>query len=67
MKELDSKIYHQEEYLRRNFILIHVIAENKEKDAYQQTLDFINDNLDIKIDDIDIDISHRTGRHDKEN
>ena len=67
MKELDSKIYHQEEYLRRNFILIHMIAENKEKDAYQQTLDFINDNLDIKIDDIDIDISHRTGRHDKEN
>ena len=67
MKELDSKIYDQEEYLRRNFILIHVIAENKEKDAYQQTLDFINDNLDIKIDDIDIDISHRTGRHDKEN
>ena len=67
MKELDSKIYHQEEYLRRNFILIHVIAENKEKDAYQQTLDFINDNLDIKIDDIDIDISHRTERHDKEN
>ena len=67
MKELDSKIYHQEEYLRRNFILIHVIAENKEKDAYQQTLDFINDNLDIKIDDIDIDISHRAGRHDKEN
>ena len=44
-----------------------MIAENKEKDAYQQTLDFINDNLDIKIDDIDIDISHRTGRHDKEN
>lgn len=67
MKELDSKIYHQEEYLRRNFILIHVIVQNKEKDAYQQTLDFINDNLDIKINDIDIDISHRIGRHDKEN
>ena len=67
MKELDSKIYHQEEYLRRSFILIHVIVQNKEKDAYQQTLDFINDNLDIKINDIDIDISHRIGRHDKEN
>ena len=49
MKELDSKIYHQEEYLRQNFILIHVIAENKEKDAYQQTLDFINDNLKLTI------------------
>ena len=42
-------------------------AENKEKDTYQQTIDLINDNLDIKIGDIDIDRSHRVGRYDKVN
>ena len=41
------------------------IAENKEENTDQQAIDFINDNLDIKIDDIDIDRSHRIGRYDK--
>ena len=50
---------------RRNCLLIHGIAENKEENIDQQTIDFINDNLDIKIDEIDIDRSHRIGCYDK--
>ena len=46
-------------------ILIHGIAENKESNTDQQALDFINDNLNIKIDKIDIDRSHKIGRYDK--
>ena len=44
---------------------MHGIAENKEENTDQQAIDFINDNLDIKIDEIDIDRSLRIGRYDK--
>ena len=59
MEELENKIDRQEQYSRRNCILIHGIAENKEENTDQQTIDFINENLDIKIDEIDIDRSPR--------
>ena len=45
--------------------MIHGIAENKEENTDQQAIDFINDSLDIKINEIDIDRSHRIGRYDK--
>ena len=44
--------------------MIHEIAENKEENKYQQAIYSINDNLDIKIDEIDR--SQRIGRYDKE-
>ena len=59
IEELENKIDHQEQYPRRNCILKHGIAENKEENTDEQAIDFINDNLDIKINDIDIDRSHR--------
>ena len=65
IEELESKIDCQEQYSRRNCILIHGIAENKEENTDQQAIDFINDSLDIKINEIDIDRSHRIGRYDK--
>ena len=65
IEELENKIDRQEEYSRRNCILIHGIAENKEENTDQQTIDFINENLDIKIDEIDIDRFDRIGRSDK--
>ena len=65
IEELESKIDRQEQYSRRNYVLIHGIAENKEENTEQQAIDFINDNLDIKIDKINIDTSHRIGRYDK--
>ena len=65
IEELRRKTDRQEQYSRRNCVLIHGIAENKEENTDQQAIDFINDNLDIKIDKIDIDRSHRIGRYDK--
>ena len=59
IEELENKIDRQEQYSKRNCILIHGIAENKEENTDQQAIDFINDNLDIKIDEINIDRSHR--------
>ena len=63
--ELGNTIDRQEQYSRQNCILIHGIAENKEGNTDQQAIDFISKNLDIKIDEVDIDISYRIGRYDK--
>ena len=63
IEELERKIDRQEQYSRRqNCILIHGIAENKEENTDQEAIDFINDNLDIKIDQIDIDKSKKKAR-----
>ena len=64
-EELENKIDRQEQYSRRDCILIHEIAENKEENTDQQAIDFINENLDIKINEIDTDRSYRIGRYDK--
>ena len=40
------------------------IAENKEENTDQHAIDFINHNLDIKTDKINIDRFHRIGRYD---
>ena len=42
-EELENKIDRQEQHSRRNCILIHGIAENKEETTEQQAIDFIND------------------------
>ena len=65
LEELENKIDRQLQYSRRNCILIHGIAENKEKNTDQQAIDYFNENLDIKIDQIDIDRSHKIGRYNK--
>ena len=63
--ELERQIDCQEQNSRRICILIHGITENKEENTVQLAIDFTNDNLDIKIENIDIDRSHRIGRYDK--
>ena len=65
IEEIESKIYRQEQYSRRSFILIHRIAENKKENTDHQAIDFINDNLDIKIDEINIGRSHRITHYNK--
>ena len=65
IEDLENEIDRQEQYSRQSCILIHGIAENKEENTDQQAIDFINDNLDIKINEINIDRSHRNGRYDK--
>ena len=66
IEELEKKIDREEQYSRPNCISIHGIAENKEENTDQQAIDFINDNLDIKIDEIDIDRCHSIGRYGKD-
>ena len=63
IEELEKKIDREEQYSRPNCISIHGIAENKEENTDQQAIDFINDKLDVKIDKMDIDRSHRIGRY----
>ena len=65
IEELENKIDRQEQYSRRNCILIHRITENKKENTDQQAINFMNDNLDIKIDELEIDRSHRIGHYDK--
>ena len=62
IEELENKIDLQEQQSKRNCILIHGIAENKEENTDQQAIDFIIDKLYIKIDEINND---RIRRYDK--
>ena len=45
IEELENKIDLQEQQSKRNCILIHGIAENKEENTDQQAIDFIIDKL----------------------
>ena len=65
IEKLENKIVYEEQDSRRICILIHGIAENKEENTDQQATDFITDNLDIRIDEIDVDRSHRIGRYNR--
>ena len=65
IEELEKKIDGQEQYSRLNCIMIHGTAENKKENTDQQAIYFINHNLDIKIDGIEIDRSYRIGPYDK--
>ena len=57
-EKLESKIDRQEWYSKRNCM----IAENKEEKIDQLAVDFIIDNLDIKMDDINIDRCNARGK-----
>ena len=65
IEELENKIDRQEQHSRRNFTMIPEITKNKEENKDQQAIYFINENLDIKTDETDIDRSHRIGRYGK--
>ena len=68
MEEIENKTDLQEQYSRRNCILIHGIAENKEENTDHKAIDFINDRLDIKINKTDIDrYTHVLTRQRKKN
>ena len=48
IEDLQNKIDRQEQYSRRNCIMIHGIAENKEENTEQQTTDFTKKDWPIK-------------------
>ena len=61
ISDLESVIDRQEQYSRRNCLLIHKVAETKGENTDQICIDLINEKLDINLTEKDIDRSHRIG------
>ena len=61
VKNLENKADDQEQYSRRNCLLIHGLTETKTEDTDEMVLDLINNKLNIRMSQIGIDRSHRLG------
>ena len=59
VKNLEKKADDQEQYSRRNCLLIHGLTETKTEDTDEMVLDVINNKLNIEMSQISIDRSHR--------
>ena len=59
---MDKKLDKQEQYSRRNCILIHGIPEKKNDDTDEAILKVINDDVGESVDISGIDRSHRIGK-----
>lgn len=62
IEDLERKVDRQEQYSRRNCILIHGIPESPNEDTDTKVIDTIKEHLDISITEEDIDRSHRLGK-----
>ena len=62
VKNLEKKADDQEQYSRRNCLLIHGLTETKTEDTDEMVLDVINNKLNIEMSQISIDRSHRLGK-----
>ena len=62
VKNLENKADDQEQYSRRNCLLIHGLTETKTEDTDEMVLDLINNKLNIKMSQIGINKSHRLGK-----
>ena len=51
----------QEQFLRRNCLLLHGIPEKKQENTGELSIKAINEHLDLAINDKDIDRTHRKG------
>lgn len=59
---LNEKTDDQENYTRRNCLLIHGIKELKDEDTDKQVIDFCKDNLGINLTLQDLERTHRLGK-----
>ena len=62
VKNLEKKADDQEQYSRRNCLLIHGLNETKTENRDEMVLEVINDKLNIEMSQISIDRSHRLGK-----
>ena len=62
VKILEKKADGQEQYSRRNCLLIHGLTETKTEDTDEIVLDAINNKLNFEISQISINRSHRLGK-----
>ena len=67
MDVMDKKLDKQEQYSRRNCILIHGIPEKKGEDTDEAILKVIKEDVGESVDISDIDRSHRIGKFRSEN
>ena len=58
---LIAKIDSQEQYSRCNCLLIHGIGEEKNENTDELAVNVINDNLELDIQAVDIERTHRIG------
>ena len=61
---LEQKIDKQEQYSRRNCVLVHALPENKTENTDDVVISTISNHLNIVISQDDIDRSHRVGKFD---
>ena len=62
VKNLENKTHGQEQYSRRNCLLIHELNETKTENTGEMALDVISDKLNMKMSQVSIDRSHRLGK-----
>lgn len=62
MNDVEHSVEKQEQYSRRNCLLIHGINENKKEDTDQIVIDALNDNLNLDVSINDLDRTHRIGK-----
>ena len=59
--ELENVTDRQEQYSRRNCLLVHGITETKDENTDKIVIDLVNDKLGVNVTENDIDRSHRIG------
>ena len=65
VSNLSVQFYVQEEYSRRNSLLLHGVEENQNKDTDILTIYTINEHLGLDIQRPDVDRTHRFGNKNK--
>ena len=65
LEEVDAVLDKQEQYSRRNCVLIHGVDEVEGEDTYESSIKVIEKLMDQKIKPEDMDRSHRLGNQKK--
>ena len=62
IKSLDEKIDEQQQYSRRNCLLVHGIKEEKDEDVEKVVMDVLNTKLAAGVKEMEVSRTHRVGR-----
>ena len=61
-EDLEKQMDEQEQYSRRNCLLLHGVAEEQDEETDKVSVDVIKKNMDLDIDETDLDRTHRLGK-----
>ena len=61
VKNLENQLHRQEQYSRRNCILIHGITETQDENTDDISLRTINEHLELELTEKELDPTHRIG------